>query len=52
MSRIHLDVEQRCLRIDDYKYFYEWKEDYDSDYDELGELRCLKEDRRCECPES
>ena len=39
MSRIHLDVEQRCLRIDDYKYFYEWKEDYDSDYDELGELR-------------
>ncbi len=48
MSTVRLDVEHRCLRIDDRKYFYEEKEYGDPDYDELGELRCLKEDGRCE----
>jgi hypothetical protein len=47
MSIILLDVEHRCLLIDDRKYFYERKEYGDSDYDnEFGDYRWYKEDKQ------
>src|ERR1700723_3520751 len=46
MSEIRLNVERQCLRIDDRKYFYEKKEYGDSDYDDDGDLRWYKEDKR------